>query len=419
MEINYLKKTKLPDKPGVYFFLGSPKLAEGGKHKTQILYIGKATSLRSRVRSYFSNDLIQTRGPLIVDMVTKASKLEWQTSESVLEALILEARLIKKHQPYYNTREKDDKSFSVVCITKEDFPKVLTIRERSLSTSVLREDADTKFQAKYGPFTSGYQLREAMKIIRHIFPYIDEQSAKKDNAAFYRQIGLAPDTSTKEARASYARNIKNLKLFFEGKKKRVISNFKKEMMQYAKDKEFERAQEMKLRIFALMHINDIALLKDESIERNAENGFRIEAYDIAHMSGKNMVGVMTVVEAGRANKTEYKKFRIRTQKGSNDTGALAEVLLRRLEHHEWRYPNLIVVDGSTAQMNIARYALMKVRAVVPVVAVVKDDRHKPKDILGDSEFAKKYKKEILLANSEAHRFAIAYHKNVRARNFLK
>ena len=409
MDLKYLQTKKLPHKPGVYFF----------KHKGQILYIGKATSLRSRVRSYFSSDLIKTRGPLLVDMVTNASKIEWEVCESVLEALILEARLIKKHQPYYNTREKDDKSFSVVVITKEEFPKVLTIRERSLSTSVLREDTDTKYQAKYGPFTSGYQLREAMKILRHIFPYIDEQSAKKDNAAFYRQIGLAPDTSTEEARAAYARNIKNLKLFFEGKKKRVISNFKREMMEYAKRQEFERAQEMKIRIFALMHINDIALLKDESIERNADNTFRIEAYDIAHMSGKNMVGVMTVVQDGRVNKSEYKKFRIRTQRDSNDTGALAEVLSRRLAHHEWHYPNLIVVDGSTAQMNVARYALLKARAQVPIVAVVKDERHKPKDILGEPEFARKYKKEILLANSEAHRFAITYHKNMRARNFLK
>ena len=178
-------------------------------------------------------------------------------------------------------------------------------------------------------------------------------------------------------------------------------------------------KEMKIRIFALMHINDIALLKDESIERNADNTFRIEAYDIAHMSGKNMVGVMTVVQDGRVNKSEYKKFRIRTQRDSNDTGALAEVLSRRLAHHEWHYPNLIVVDGSTAQMNVARYALLKARAQVPIVAVVKDERHKPKDILGEPEFARKYKKEILLANSEAHRFAITYHKNMRARNFLK
>src|SRR5689334_16740799 len=109
MERIYLKKTNVPDKPGVYFF----------KNKGDILYIGKATSLRERTKSYFAKDLIHTRGPLILDMVFKANSIDWQETDSVLEAIILEANLIKKHKPYYNTREKDDKSFNYVCITKE------------------------------------------------------------------------------------------------------------------------------------------------------------------------------------------------------------------------------------------------------------------------------------------------------------
>ena len=108
----------LPDKPGVYFFLK-------GK---EILYIGKATSLRDRVKSYFGKDLIETRGPLIVDMVHKASKIEWQVTDSVLEALILEANLIKKHLPKHNTDGKSDKSFNYVCITKEELPKIVVVR---------------------------------------------------------------------------------------------------------------------------------------------------------------------------------------------------------------------------------------------------------------------------------------------------
>src|SRR5947207_1786208 len=114
MKNESFKKLKLPDKSGVYFF-------KSGK---DILYIGKATSLQDRVKSYFSKDLIQTRGPLLVDMVFKAGTVDWQITDSVLEALILEASLIKKHQPYFNTKEKDDKSFNYVCITKELFPKV-------------------------------------------------------------------------------------------------------------------------------------------------------------------------------------------------------------------------------------------------------------------------------------------------------
>lgn len=409
MNLQNFQKLKLPDKPGVYFF----------KKGRDILYIGKATSLKSRVRSYFGSDLINTRGRLLVEMVFDANKIEWQETDTVLEALILEASLIKKHQPYYNTREKDDKSFNFVCITKEDFPKVLVLRERSLKMQNLEEKDKVKFQAKYGPFTNGMQLREAMKIIRPIFPYIDAQSAKRDNVTFYRQIGLAPDTTNEEAKVTYANNIKNLKLFFEGKKKRVISNFKQEMMALAKNKEFERANEIKRRIFALTHINDITLLKNESLGRIGANTFRIEAYDIAHMSGKNMVGVMTVVEDGQVTKHEYKKFKIRTQDASNDTGALKEVLERRFKHTEWTLPSLIVMDGGVAQLNVAMKLLKSLKISIPVVSVVKDDRHKPKALMGDEILATHYKSKILLANSEAHRFAIAYHKNMRDKNFLK
>lgn len=413
---------KIPDKPGVYLF----------KHKNQILYIGKATSLKNRTKSYFANDLMDTRGPLIADLIFKTSAIDWQETESVLEALILEAELIKKHQPYYNTKEKDNKSFNVVCITKESFPKVLVLRERSLNT--LQEEDDIKFQAKYGPFTNGSQLKEAMKIIRHIFPYLDSQSSKPDNFQFYRQLGLTPEVGTKKAKNTYAKNIKNLRLFFEGKKKKVLKNLEKEMKEYAKIHQFEKAGEIKRQIFAIKHINDVALLKQDKNERKflansphpnpllakerRNSNFRIEAYDVAHMGGKNMTGVMTVVEDSEVNKNEYRKFKIRTQTATNDTGALKEVLERRFAHPEWQFPDLIAIDGSTAQMNVAKKVLAKNDLKIPVVAVVKDERHKPKDILGDEKWVVKYKREILLGNSEAHRFAISYHKNIRDKNFL-
>jgi excinuclease ABC subunit C len=132
-----------------------------------------------------------------------------------------------------------------------------------------------------------------------------------------------------------------------------------------------------------------------------------------------MVGVMVVVEDGEVNKNEYRKFKIRTQNDANDTGALTEVLERRFGHTEWPYPNLVVVDGSIAQINATQKTLKKVEVRVPIVSVVKDEHHKPKAIMGDEKFGLKYKREILLANSEAHRFAIAYHKKIRNKNFLK
>jgi excinuclease UvrABC nuclease subunit len=214
------------------------------------------------------------------------------------------------------------------------------------------------------------------------------------------------------------------------------------MIFYAKNREFEKAGEIKRQIFALQHINDIALLRNEGFahvnflplrpslgasgskwdprrQKIHISSTRIEAYDIAHMGGKNMVGVMTVVEDGEVVKSEYKKFKIRTQSGANDTGALKEILERRLAHKEWTYPNLIVIDGGVAQMNVSKSILKKMNLKITVVSVVKDERHKPKAILGNEEIIKKHKSQILLSNSEAHRFAIAYHKNMRGKNFLK
>ena len=421
MKATELKKLNLPDKPGVYFF------RKGG----EILYIGKATSLRDRTRSYFASDLISTRGPSIVDMVFKADKVTWEETDSVLEALILEAELIKGHLPYYNVKEKDDKSFACVVITKEDFPKVLVVRKRELESTSPRQGLGEKIQAVYGPFPSTPQLREALKIIRRIFPFIDESSSKKDNYQFYKQLGLTPDLSrplTKGemslategvlvAQLAYKNNIENLKLFFQGKKKKILMNLKKEMMEVAKEKRFEQAQEIKNRIFALTHINDVSLLKKDYITVS-KNTFRIEAYDIAHMGGKNMVGVMTVVEDRQVAKAEYKKFIIRTQSGSNDTGALEEVLSRRLRHTEWGIPSLIVMDGSTAQENVAKRVLSKYQLKIPIVSVVKDNHHKAKAIHGDAKIIKEYKDQILLANSEAHRFAITFHKQKRNKSFL-
>ena len=350
----------------------------------------------------------------MVDMVFKADRIDWEVTENVLEALILEAELIKKHQPHYNTREKDDKSFNYVCITKEFLPKVLIVRGRNVQ--------HRGFNRVYGPYTSGSQLREAVKIIRKIFPFLDEKS--KNYLEFYKQINLAPDLAD---RKMYLQNIRNIKLFFSGKKKQILKNLQREMKSYAKNQEFEKAGEIKRQIFALQHINDIALLKENGF---ADLPFRIESYDIAHMSGKNMVGVMTVVENGEAARSEYKKFSARGGSAfdgktvfgnskADDTKALAEILERRLAHKEWSYPDLIVVDGGIAQINAVKAILSRATLDIPVVSVVKDERHKPKAILGAAEFAEKYKREILLGNSEAHRFAIAYHKKMRAKNFLK
>ncbi|MEI8270133.1 MAG: helix-hairpin-helix domain-containing protein [bacterium] len=394
MDSQRLVKFKLPDKPGVYFF-------RRGKN---ILYIGKATSLKDRTKSYFSKDLIATRGLSILDMVVQADNVDWQTTDSVLEALILEAELIKKHQPKYNVKEKDDRSWNYVCITDEEIPRVIVVRGKNLQSTPWRRCKS------YGPYTNGLQLKEALKIIRKIFPFLDEKS--KNNYEFYKQLKLVPEDE------SY---IKNIKLFFEGKKRKILKDLEKEMKMLAKTQKFERANDVKRQIFALQHIHDVSLIKNHLPEHRVYSldPSRIESYDVAHMSGKNMVGVMTVIEQGEIVKSEYKKFIIRTQSGANDTGALEEILSRRFRHTEWGLPNLVVVDGSIAQMNVAKSVLNRYQFKIPVVGVVKDDKHKAKAIQGDEAIIKKYKSQILLANSEAHRFAITFHRSRRSKVMLE
>ena len=425
MILNDFKKLNLPDEPGVYFFLGSPKQSEGGRDaKNRILYIGKATSLRDRVKSYFSKDIIFTRGPVVENMVSEARTVTFVTTDSVLEALILEANLIKKHQPRANVQQKDDKSYNYVVISKEKFPRVLVVRGKDVPKLFPEK---TRLYS-IGPFPQGGVLKSGMKIIRRIFPFRDTclpavALAKAGRPlpgrpCFNRQIGLCPGVCTGEiTEKEYGLRIKNLVLFFEAKKSTVLSNLNREMKKYALLREFEKAEGVKRTMFALEHIQDISLIKEEPPEYTSGT-FRIEAYDIAHMSGKEMVGVMVVAENGTPKKSDYRKFKIRSVSQSDDTGALIEVLTRRLSHDEWPLPHIIAVDGGIAQRNAAEKVLKTKDMPIPVLSVVKDEHHRPRAIEGNQALIEKHRKTILTLNAESHRFAISYHKKLRRKKFL-
>lgn len=409
MELIDLKKQNLPDTPGVYFF----------KIGNKILYIGKATSLRDRVRSYFMDDLINTRGPAILDMVLQANKITFKETDSVLEALILETLLIKKHQPKYNVKEKDDKSYNFVIVTKEDFPKILLKRERELMS-----DESLNIKKKYGPFPSTSQLQSALKIIRKIFPFYDEKKGAKLNV----QIGITPDPNL-VTKKEYRNNIRNIELFFENKKSRIIKSLKDEMTAAAKSQNFEKAAEIKKQIFALNHLNDVSLLmeKDRIYKKredmtsgvnNMNSSYKIESFDISHTAGSENVGAMVVMIDGEFVKNLYRKFIIKKSKGGDDVGSLKEILERRLKHSEWSFPNLIVVDGGKNQRNVAQNLLKNLELKIPVVSVLKNEQHKPIDILGPKKIINVHKDDILKINNETHRFVIKYHREKRGKSFL-
>lgn len=420
MQKSELNKFNLPDVPGVYLF----------KKGRKILYIGKATSLRDRVRSYFDDDLIATRGPRVVDMVTVADRVSHEATPTVLEALVREAALIRLHRPSANVEGKDDKTFLYAVVTEEEIPRVLVLRGKDIDFKTKRAGDGQKLKAFYGPFPSGTQLREGLRLIRRIFPFFDTEkpigTKSKHQAAkieFNTQIKQYPRVfSVKD----YGRTIRHVMLFLSGRGKELRAMLEKEMHQAAKEERFEDASAARRELFALDHIQDVSLIKDERLEdaREKQGSARIEAYDTAHLSGTNAIGVLTVVDAGTAVKSAYRTFRIRGAKKdvghpmshiqNDDIASLKEILSRRLEHAEWPLPQAIVVDGGTTHKKAAEAVLKDAGISIPVVAVVKDERHRPREVIG-AQRARVSDADAVLANSEAHRFSLAKHRAARTR----
>ena len=411
MQRNELSNYNLPDVPGVYFF----------KRGRNVLYVGKATSLRDRVRSYFDDDVIATRGPRIVDMVTRADRIAYETTPTILEALVREAALIKQYQPRANVDGKDDKTFLYTVVTKEDVPRVLIVRGKDIDFKNKQTSDGQKFKAAYGPFPSGTQLREGLRLIRRIFPFFDTPrpvgSRSKHQAAkieFNAQIKQYPRSYDAK---DYRRTIRHVMLFLRGRGKELRTTLEREMKTAAKDERFEYAAEARRQLFALDHIQDVSLIKDENREefQRKSLGIRIEAYDTAHLSGTNAIGVMAVVVDSMPMKKEYRTFRIRGVAKNDDIASLKEILSRRFAHLEWPFPKAIVVDGGTTHKKIAESVLAEIGVSIPVLAVVKDERHRPREVIG-ARRAGVSEADAVLANSEAHRFSLARHRRARSRD---
>ncbi len=399
---------KFPETPGVYIM----KDAAG-----RVLYVGKAGNLRRRVSSYFE----RPHDVRIQTLVSKIAHIDFEQKETALEALIREAELIKKITPPFNVREKDDKSFLYFEITREKFPRVLLVRGAGVVAAARAEGK------RYGPFTSASSAREALRILRRIFPWSThdpDEIGKMKRPCFNYEIGLCPGTCVGAiTHDDYIKNIERLKLFFEGKKARIIRGLEKDMKAAAKKQEFEKAEALKRQMFALKHIQDTALISDSDAlmapagdgrRRGAalKAGYRIEGYDISNISGTSAVGSMVVFEDGEPNKNEYRKFRIKSIFQPNDVGMLKEVLERRFARTDWPMPNFVLIDGGLAQVNTARRVLLRAGIKVPIVGIAKGPRRDRNDIIG--LIPKGVQKETLIkVRNEAHRFAISYHKILR------
>lgn len=420
MKKEEFKKDKLPESSGVYFFLDKKHIGKSLPKKENILYIGKATILKDRVNSYFSKDIIKTRGVRIQSMVENAKDIFYIETNSVLEAIILESKYIKEYNPFFNIKEKDDKSYAYVVFVEEKYPRVLIRRGRDLE-----KDKSLKFSKKFGPFISKVELLEVMRFIRRMFPYRDKCKLNEKRGCFNYQLGLCPGVcigaiSEKE----YAKNLKNIESILNGEIKNLLKSLEKEMTIAAKVENFERAVKLRDKIDMFNSLKDIAFIKNNNNNNDLMEIERIESYDVSHISGSNRVGVMVVGTNGEVDKTQYRKFKLVEGK-NDDLAGLVEVLKRRFQHTEWPNPDIILIDGGKTHLEYIYRALesildKKVLSKIKFYSVVKDAKHKAKEVLGLSPVDNLSLKNFLIKlNEETHRFAITYHKALRNKNNFK
>lgn len=425
----------LPDDPGVYFYYDE---------KDVLLYIGKATSLKRRVQSYFT----KAHDNRIAEMVSQIARIHYIETPTVIEAFVLEANQIKAKKPKYNILQRDNKSFLYLVITNDPYPKPVLMRGHELASvgvdpfrPTLTKREKEKYLAIFGPYISGGSLRKALGLIRRIIPWSDCEPPEvtgKTRGCFNTHIGKCPGVCSGQlSKAAYKKIMRKLILFFEGKKTVLLRRLQKEMENESKKQNFEAAAKVRNQIFALNHIQDIALIrKDEHMlpYEKVNDGLidlegRIEAYDISNISGTSATGSMVVFEEGKPAKNKYRKFKIKMVEGPNDVAMLEEVLRRRLRRAElypqaWPIPEIMVIDGGNPQVNRVQSVLDELGVNIPIIGLAKGlDRKQDRMIYNRSNFeiarvAQRGKELFQRARDEAHRFAVKYHRELRAKNSL-
>lgn len=381
-----VKIKSLPHNPGVYRFLDG---------SGQVIYVGKAKSLANRVGQYFQKNLRDGKTKQLVEHIDNLLTIE---VFSELEALILEAELIRKYRPKYNINLKDDKSYLYIIIRKEgEFSKLLTARRND----VLKSDK------VFGPFPDSQTAKYIVRAIRRIFPFRDCSLAKfakyqkLGSPCLYGHIKLCPAPCVGQiTREDYQQNIHRIKSFLEGKQTSVVLDLRRKMSYHAKKQEYEYAEEVKkvLRRFDYVQqsfraprefmenpylVDDIyeTALKEllEVLPALEHLPKRIECYDVANISGKNAAVSMVVAVNGRLEKREYKKFRIKLKDTPDDFFMIREALTRRFLHEvredlvSWGLPNLVVVDGGKGQVSVAEDVLSKLGLSTLVVGLAKKE----------------------------------------------
>jgi len=411
VNVNILEKLKnIPTSPGVYRFFDSNRT---------LIYIGKATNLKSRVSSYFQ----KAHDAKTAQLVQYITDIKFKQTDSVLEALILESELIKKFQPHYNIKLKDDKSFVNIYVTKELYSRVIIERP----TNIKKKIGNLKFW-EFGPFTSALIAEEILLIIRKIFGYRDctntkflLQTKKNRPCMFYSITKCSGPCVNIISQSQYKKNINKIIFFLKGNRAQLIKQLEKEMVRETKKQNFEKAIIIRNQIFALRHLKEANLLKNDFyFDNQPDRNYRIEGFDISNISGHNTTGSMVVFEGNIPNKNLYRRFKINSKVNSDDLEATRELITRRLGHMEWPLPDLIVIDGGINQFNVVKKVFSNINLKTDMPTIISLCKNKKRQISKIFTFnLKKIKldnNQIIeiskKVNAEAHRFAIYYQRKL-------
>lgn len=411
----------MPQSPGIYVFLD---------RENNVLYIGKALNLKNRVSSYFGKEPLGEKTKVLVSKIHKIRVIK---TGSEVESLLLEASLVKKHKPFYNIRLTDDKAYPLIrVVLKNEYPKILLARRE--------EDKNSLY---FGPYPSSLAVKLVLRTIRKIFPYQSVSNHPKRFCLYYH-LGLCPcpPLLNDEDAAEYKKSIKHIINFLKGNTKKVLRELEKERDVLSRRDEFEKAAEKQRQINSINLITSPTFKPfDYEVNPNLEEDLRkremqallevlksnsvpikslerIECYDISNISGTNATGSMVVFIDGEKDPSEYRRFRIGSSVPSpNDFAMIEHVITRRFNHPQWPKPDLIIIDGGKGQVSSVSKVLKRLSLEIPLIGLAKryetiiTSNFKQISLSRNSDALRL----VIRIRDEAHRFAIFYHKELRAK----
>jgi excinuclease ABC subunit C len=420
------KVKQFPAAPGVYLMKDS---------QGRVIYVGKAKNLRNRASHYFTK--IATVDERTADLVKCIADIDFLTADTEVDALLLEARLVKDIQPRFNVELKDDKTFPYLQIRlREDFPRVEFTRTPKRRGVKL-----------YGPFTSAKSLRAALQVLQRIFKFRTCSLDIADNDPRWRWFRpcilhsihqcTAP-CNFRVSKEDYRRQIRALRLVLEGKKKKLLAEMQKEMQEASAALQFEKAARLRDEIEALGKLSlrgDVDRdVQPEVFQIEPKKGLAglrkilglretprvIEGVDIAHLGGNDTVASLVTFIDGLPFKPRYRRYRIRSVDGVDDFASIREVVARRFRrksHEEEIFPDILLIDGGKGQLGAALEAFRVMGREPPALlslAKREEEVYRPDDAepLRLSRHAAALRL-LQYVRDEAHRFAQHYHHILR------